>query len=177
MVRAFVSVDVTDAHVLDGVAALQASLNLPNPIPASRLHFTLLFVGQTDRIPEISGALRGVRFRPFDVSLRGIGAFPSVTSPRIIWVGTDPAGARALTTLASAVSDVLVRLTGVDMARFTPHVTIFRVKNRGRHIKECLDIWKEHDFGCMRVSEFRLKQSVLAPEGPTYGDLEVFAAD
>ena len=174
MVRAFVSVDITDDETLHGIASVQEMLGLPRPVPASRMHFTLLFLGNLDAVSDASRALRRVRFSPFDVLLHGLGAFPSIASARTVWIGTDTAGARALAGLASDVADALGPLGLAGSAKFTPHVTIFRIKNRVMDIRERLERVKEHDFGSMHVCQFRLKQSVLGPTGPTYSDLEVY---
>src|SRR5947209_4701889 len=67
-------------------------------VPPPNLHLTLKFLGWTRE-----EALEAVRDRlaqelaarmPFDVHAFGLGAFPTATRPRVIWVGLDdPSGA------------------------------------------------------------------------------------
>src|SRR5262249_54292443 len=61
--------------------------------PAANLHVTLKFLGWTreealeairDRVAkEVSG------YGPFEVRAKGLGAFPTPTSPRVVWIGLD----------------------------------------------------------------------------------------
>ena len=52
---------------------------------------------------KIIVALKTIKFSSFVVNLKGIGIFPRLKSPRIIWVGTDDIGGNMLTQLAKKI--------------------------------------------------------------------------
>ena len=95
-------------------------------------HVTMKFLGNQpeDRLPLVSAAIRdGVAgFRPFDVSISGLGAFPSPARARVVWVGIDE-GRRELIRLAETVDENLGKLGFPREERsFKAHITIGRVK-------------------------------------------------
>jgi RNA 2',3'-cyclic 3'-phosphodiesterase len=73
-------------------------------VAAENLHLTLKFLGavEADRLDAVRSALddaaHGVR--AFDFTVEGLGAFPSLTRPRVIWAGITCASAHP--TCASA---------------------------------------------------------------------------
>lgn len=92
----------------------------------NNLHLTLKFLGEVEnqKIEEIIMALekagRGVK--PFDVRLHGLGAFPNLREPRILWVGIE---SLELLTLQRSVEQELANIGfSPENRRFRPHVTI-----------------------------------------------------
>jgi len=98
-------------------------------------HLTIRFIGPVEAagVPAMAGALReGVRDLPaFELALRGAGAFPSATRPRVVWIGVEPSP--GLSALREAVESALAR-RGLerDARGFSPHVTIGRARRAGR---------------------------------------------
>jgi 2'-5' RNA ligase len=93
-------------------------------------HVTLAFLGATppEAVPAILERLtRAVaRSRPFSVAAGGLGAFPGRARARVLWYGITDDGQR-LAELAAAVRAA----TGAqDEARFRPHVTLARARDR-----------------------------------------------
>ncbi len=189
--RAFVAVEITEPAVLDGIRELQAALTPPDPkavrlVDADTLHFTLQFLGE---IPDgaqrpVADALSAVRFAPFDLEVGGVGAFPNIGSPRIVWVGGGGGGGREATAggnaglplsgLARKVSGALAPLGYARDKPFRPHSTILRVKRAPADIAGRLEERAGRGtFGVQRVDKFKLKKSRLTPEGPVYTDLAV----
>src|SRR5260370_7300806 len=59
-----------------------------------QLHFTLAFLGGTERIDDASAAAEGVRdLAQFDLAISGRGAFPGMSRPRVLWLGVTEGGA------------------------------------------------------------------------------------
>jgi 2'-5' RNA ligase len=54
---------------------------------------------------------------------------------------------------------------------FKPHITVFRIKKKIGDISEELKNQNMINFGIQRVSNIKLKQSVLTANGPIYSDL------
>jgi len=178
--RLFVSVDLDGLG--DAVADVQdlfadaSGLNFTDPEQA---HVTLFFLGDTDRLDEITAALddavaeAGVD--PFTAEFGGLGVFPSLDYISVVWLGVAAGGDR-LTALHEAVAPRLVDL-GFEPPdhEFTPHVTLARMEHAGG--KELVqEVVRERDptAGRLRVEEIRLTESVLTDAGPEYQTVERF---
>lgn len=174
--RVFVAVDV-DPLVCDAVARMQDSMHIrARPVKPELLHFTLRFLGEISEqaTGEAAEALADIRFSRFKIDVRGMGAFPNSTRPRVVWAGTHDGG--RLAELATSVDVSVGRFASVPAARFKPHLTVFRVKNGAGRIARELETFADHEFGSMEVSQVKLKSSVLGPHGPTYSDIAVVDA-
>lgn len=177
--RTFVAVEINNDEVLESIKKIQSDLDLrAKPVALENIHFTLLFLGEiSEQISfKVQEALSSIKFVEFDVEFQGIGAFPKVSQPRVIWVGTDEKGGEQLCNLASQVESALSPLGFQRDKPFRSHVTIFRIKNKVRNISDKLTKFSSEKFGIQRVSEIKFKQSVLTPEGPNYSDLQVIKA-
>ncbi len=177
--RTFVAVEINNDEVLESIKKIQSDLDLrAKPVALENIHFTLLFLGEiSEQISfKVQEALSSIKFVEFDVEFQGIGAFPKVSQPRVIWVGTDEKGGEQLCNLASQVESALSPLGFQRDKPFRSHVTIFRIKNKVRNISDKLTKFSSERFGIQQVSEIKFKQSVLTPEGPNYSDLQVIKA-
>lgn len=143
-------------------------------VEVENLHITLQFLGEVkdSKIPAIEDELSKVKFEQFKVSFQGVGAFPTPSSPRVVWVGISDGG--KLKQLADSVHHQLKKLGFRRDKEFSAHVTIARVKRKNPEIKTLIGEHSSEFFGEMEVKNFRLKQSVLRPQGPIYKDLMVF---
>ncbi|MGB9964406.1 RNA 2',3'-cyclic phosphodiesterase [Halobacterium hubeiense] len=176
--RLFVSVDLPD-RLADPVADLQAEfadadgLDFVDPTQA---HVTLKFLGDVDdaREGELGDALEtaveesGVE--PFDAELGGLGVFPSLDYISVVWLGVGD-GSAELARLHEAVEREFVEEQGFEPEdhEFTPHVTLARMKHAGgKDLVQDLVRDRHPEIGEMRVSEVRLTESTLTPDGPEY---------
>jgi len=145
-------------------------------IVPENLHVTVKFLGPieiTQRGLVAATLSRVAAGAPaFDISLRGLGAFPSLTRPRVIWGGVND-GAHALTELADAVERALVPLGFAAEERFVPHVTLGRVRQprRDPDLSEALALSGTRDFGRTHVDRIALMRSDLSPRGAHYDEL------
>ncbi len=177
--RTFVAVEISNQEILNSIQEIQSKLKIQaKPVSIKNIHFTMLFLGEiSDSMSqEVIEKLSSIKFRPFDVSIQGIGVFPKPSHPRIIWVDTDKEGGQKLSQLASAIIEKLSSLGFKADKPFKPHITIFRVKNKIGNISDDLKRYHSHSFGVQRVSEIKFKKSVLNPDGPIYSDLQVVKA-
>lgn len=176
--RAFVAVEIADEDVLNSIKRLQDEIRADaKPVETKNMHFTLLFLGEIseDVAVKVAEQLRTIRFAPFELSFEGVGAFPKPKFPRVIWVGIDRDGADRLVQLAKSVEEKLSVLGFRADKPFKPHATIFRIKNAS-DVTGQLSRYSAAKFGTLKVSELKLKKSVLTPQGPIYSDLEVIQA-
>lgn len=102
---------------------------------AEELHLTLVFLGATERarIPEIEAALASVASRrsPFELRVRGGGAFPSLERPRVVWAGVEER-AEASGQLALLAAEVARALGREPEEPFRAHLTLARPRGARR---------------------------------------------
>ncbi len=108
---------------------LQGGLRGARWVAPENLHLSLRFVGEVDRrqANDLAEELAFVRAAPFGLRLAGAGVFGSGRRPRVLWAGV--AAEPALAALKRQVDAACTRAGfGPDERRFTPHITLARVK-------------------------------------------------
>lgn len=179
MLRTFVAAEINNKELLDSIKKTQSELDLrAKPINPENMHFTLLFLGEiSEQIAyKVQDSLNKIEFSEFNISFRGIGAFPKARAPRIVWMGTDEEGGKQLCDLAIQVQNALSPLGFHSDKPFRAHITIFRIKKQIGNISDKLERFSSKSFGVQKISEIKLKRSILTPEGPNYSDLQVIKA-
>ena len=180
--RAFIAIDVEDEAVLARLRDLQARLSATGSdlklVEPENIHITLWFLGNiTPHMAElIYERMKRLSFRPFEIELTGVGAFPRQTRPRVVWVGVGR-GSEELRAIYEQLKTGL-RSLGFrpDPKGFTPHVTVARVKRHHPDLIRLLMECSTEHFGTFEAREVRLKKSVLTPRGPIYSTLYSVAA-
>ncbi|HWO88600.1 MAG TPA: RNA 2',3'-cyclic phosphodiesterase [Gemmatimonadales bacterium] len=143
-------------------------------VGADNLHITLKFLDEVDRdrVGEIGAALtRAVRqVRVFSVTLGGIGAFPSMDRPRVVWLGVEKHPALEL--LANDVEEALAPLGFASELRpFHPHITLGRVERgaRSSRLAGLATLAQEVAYeGMVPVESVDLMESQLGAGGARY---------
>lgn len=140
------------------------------------LHFTVKFLGETpeEKIPEIKSAIEKgcANFRPFDIGIAGIGAFPSRNYARVIWISVRE-GLRDFENLIKAVDENVSELGFQREKEYVPHLTIARIRS-GRNKAELMNLLEglgQMQVGKMRVNEVKLMKSTLSRKGPVYEEV------
>ena len=129
------------------------------------VHLTLRFIGDMDApmVTTVSERLQRLSHTPvFGITVKGLGAFPSFGSPRVIWVGIEDEQEN-LRSLAEKINDELVALGFKSETRkLRPHVTIGRVARRGSvPLVDLIGDCSEELFGEDEVKECIFMKSVL----------------
>jgi 2'-5' RNA ligase len=146
-------------------------------ISAASIHLTLKFLGEID--PEtLLGITRALResvqaHGRFTLCLRGLGAFPGLVAPRIVWCGIE-GETHILETLQKDVESVCARFGFPREQRvFRPHLTLGRVRGKRnlQRLVECIKITSvcENSFEATGIN---LYKSTLTPGGAVYDVLE-----
>ncbi len=108
---------------------------------------------------------------PFDLEVRGAGAFPTIARPRTVWLGAE-AGAERMVVLHDRVEAALAKLGfREEHRRFQTHLTIGRVRGVGPGIAELGTLLQQHaDFlaGRVGVQQVTVFASTLTSSGPIY---------
>jgi 2'-5' RNA ligase len=141
------------------------------------LHWTLNFLGNVEdrEIAEICAVVAeaALEHAPFDLQVRGAGAFPSPDRPRTLWLGVG-AGRDQMIALQASIEKSLDSLGYRGEARrYTPHLTIGR-PGRGQPPRELvaeLANLAEFNGGSMLVEEVTVFSSELTRQGPIYTPL------
>jgi 2'-5' RNA ligase len=184
-IRAFVAIRLS-AEVDATVAGFQTTLRgLGREVSwtgSSAFHLTLRFLG--NRVPpgQIEQIIDGLgpiarATAPFTLQVHGAGAFPSLNRPRVIWVGLADG---PIVDLAAKVEALSLRCGfEPEPRRFTPHLTIGRVRNPTRNpgLTQSLGAAAEQDFGSCRISSMALYRSHLSPRGAAYEALATLNFD
>jgi len=178
LIRAFIAVTLAPS-VGEEIAKIQSLLKEPQgDIRWTRIdgmHLTLKFLGDIahSQIEQILVGLRNALGDHlfFHVLAHGVGAFPNLNRPKVLWAGLSGEG---LAGLQEKVESALVRLDFPREERgFTPHLTLGRVRSL-RGWKEILAVIKKYErvqFGESVVNHVTLYQSTLRPDGAVYSPL------
>ena len=180
-IRAFVAVEL-NAAAREAVGRVMSDLRAAAGdgvrwVRPEGIHLTLKFLGDidVDSAPAISTALDrcAASVSPFSLTLEGVGAFPNLRRPRVIWVGLGGA-LEPLTVLQQSVERELEALGFARERRaFTPHLTLGRVRDGAsrqqiRALSEAVagaSVGRDVDIP---VRELSLMKSDLRPTGAVY---------
>jgi 2'-5' RNA ligase len=181
-IRSFLAFDLENETVQKRLATVQnlvvqtgADLKLVEP---QNIHMTIRFLGDiTPNMAEkIFEEMQKVQFTPFNVQIKGLGIFPDLRYPRVVWAGITE-GADQLKSVFSQLEPRLRSLGfAADPKGFSPHLTIARVKS-GKNKAQLADFVTKnanYDFGTVKAECLRLKRSDLTPRGPNYSTLKEF---
>lgn len=182
-VRSFIACGI-DQALVPRIREIQDTLKAESDsagvkwIDPENLHFTLKFLGEIDEgiIANIREGIMGVAesASSFDLAISGLGAFPSVSRPRVIWLGTGN-GKEKLRALAREIEEMSASYGIPKEGKvFVPHLTLGRVKSDHglRGLAETIQRLASVEVGITRVSEICLMRSDLKRSGPVYTVLE-----
>ncbi|HWA82072.1 MAG TPA: RNA 2',3'-cyclic phosphodiesterase [Fimbriimonadaceae bacterium] len=145
-------------------------------VSPDKLHVTLAFLGQVDpdRLTQLMGSLVpvGAGLTSFDVATGGLGAFPDMRRPKVIWLGLG-GQLGVMAAVASNVKEAARPFAPeLDDKPFQAHVTLARVSPGSPVVGSILRRLDLHPSGGeMRVEGFSLFHS--RPDG-TYEVLDRF---
>jgi len=181
MIRAFVALELSDS-LKDGILSLIDELRgagvRASWSRAATLHLTLKFLGDVEEalFPDLVAALEAAAAEvpPFTFDTTSMGAFPSPTRPRVIWLGVEPAD--GLYSLQEAVERELTPLGFPrEKRRFHPHITLGRIRDAGAtpHDVDLPALIAELPVprGRTAADECALIQSTLTPRGARHETL------
>jgi len=181
LIRAFIAIDLpADIHKrLDEVIArLRKTLeDIPvRWVQGDNIHLTLKFLGDVSvaNVDMIKSVLQieSARHPTFEVSVGGIGAFPTPHRPRVIWIGVEAPA--ELSVLQVGIENEMARLGYPREDRqFSPHLTLGRVSRNASSadihaIAKALDSNKVGFLGVATVAEICFYKSTLNPSGAVY---------
>ncbi len=177
----FVAVEFSNPETLERIYEFQRELLSTGAdiklVERENLHFTIKFLGELPEgvVREVDSRLRQIKFRQINVTILGVGAFPSLSYPRVVWAGVEDKEGD-LNNLAGLVLGALSNIGQEEQRGFSPHLTLCRVKS-GRNKEGLIRKIEENSrklFGAAEIKEIKLKSSILRPSGPVYSDVGVY---
>lgn len=178
--RSFIAIDIEDnlkskiVDIQNNIGSKYLKIKFVEP---ENLHFTLKFLGEIEEknIEDIYKILQKnlENYKPFEIDLKGLGAFPSFSYIRVLWIGIQDES-NSLINIADGLNMDLRNLGFKKEKKLIPHLTIGRVKFV-KDKEKILQILKELQnvkIGKMMVDRILIKKSVLTPKGPIYSDLK-----
>jgi RNA 2',3'-cyclic 3'-phosphodiesterase len=137
-------------------------------------HVTLKFLGEVQPgclQSIVDGMLETVqRYRPFPLTLRGVGAFPNESRPRVLWVGLEQGGGVLRGLQKELEENLASRGFPSDERPYNPHLTLARLKQVKQHREflTCISRHRDDEIGHFEVTCLELLESQLHPKGARY---------
>lgn len=184
VIRAFIAIEISE-EIRGHLERIETDLKrmVANQavrwVPVANIHLTLKFLGDVslNNLDLLKDALHSevIGHRKFNISVGGIGAFPKIRNPRVVWVGVE--GPEALLTLQRGIENQMDRLGyEPDQRNFSAHLTLGRVSRSARpedirSVSQSLEKYKVGFIGITPVDEVHLIRSDLQPDGAVYTSL------
>jgi len=143
------------------------------------MHLTVKFLGDLplENLDEAKRIMDGSvgDWKPFEISVSGLGMYPNAKKPRVIWLGVHPE--KPLVHIHQRLDQNLAALNiQREQRKYSPHLTLGRVRRMTdrdsvSQIGKTLSQFKVDSLGTIEVIQINLYQSDLTPKGPIYTKL------
>jgi len=178
--RCFIAIEISSkvraelTGLQDQLKAAQADISWARP---KQIHLTLKFMAKVHRrnMDKLMTALPETLkdYPSFTMEISGIGAFPSVDRPRVIWTGINQ-GKTELSALVERIEQGLGQV-GIkkESKPFAAHLTLGRVRSLKNFHALQKKIKEAESFSPLsqEVDSVTLFQSILTPQGPIHNSL------
>jgi len=145
-------------------------------VSTNNMHLTLKFIGEL-KTPDVANLQTAFEeslgtFKSFPLKIKGMGAFPSLSKPSVVWLGIQT-GDR-LGQLVKVVNEKTEHFGYPTERRpFSAHITLGRVKPYAtreeiKMITDKIVSCKDLEIGNQEVDSLVFFQSDLTPKGPVY---------
>ena len=177
MLRSFLAVELPEL-ILNRIGEIQRDLKSSRAdvrwVSPENIHLTLKFFGTIEEsiiesiIKLTEGPVRGTPL--FFLKIQGMGAFPNLKNPRVIWMGFQE-GKEIIVAIQKQLEREFEKIGVQPEDRpFHPHLTLGRMRsNRGKdELVRGMERYREEEFGNFQVEKVVLIKSDLKPTGPIY---------
>lgn len=179
--RLFVAVELDDtvrAEIGRFMADLRRGGGPVKWVEPPNLHLTLKFLGEVPdaRAGEAAQIVRDCTtgVAPFRMEARGVGGFPNLKRPRVIFVGAEVERLMAHE-LARRLNEEMQLLDVPSEKRpFQCHITLGRMREPrpAPRLTAALEAAAGRSFGAVSAAHVTLMRSTLTPAGPVYEPVE-----
>jgi 2'-5' RNA ligase len=176
-IRCFIAILLSD-EIKEKAVEIQSRLRKANAdvkwVERENLHITLRFLGEIEeaKVEKVKRLMEEVagRFSPQKLVFKGVGAFPDLRRPRVVWIGGE---GDSLSKIAEELERG-IREIGIPPEKpFSFHLTLGRVRsprNLGQLTRLMGEVGDVH-IGEMTAEKITLMRSILLPQGPQYSIL------
>ena len=182
MPRAFIAILLSSEAreaVTDEVERLRPLSRAVAWVPRDNLHLTLRFLGEQSeaRLADALAALESAAAggEPFTLGLHGLGAFPGLERPRILWVGVAEGSLAARALQARVESGLTARGFLPEARPWHPHLTVGRVFDERRWrgetpaaLRQAVAQAGSRPVARLEITAISLMKSDLARSGARY---------
>ncbi len=184
MIRTFIAIDIPE-DLKKKIASVQEQMKQFNApvrwVSKPSFHLTLKFLGYIDEstVSTVCKQLDAIAqsFKPFRISLRRLGTFPDLSSPRVIWMGVRDDG-DLLSQINEKVESAMDTLDFEKETRpYSPHLTLGRVKGKDNlfRLATFIKLYGDNQIiGEFPADKMHLFKSTLKRSGAVYEKLHSF---
>lgn len=177
--RVFLAVELSlDLRRKVGDLQHQLRVSLPNVnwVRPESIHLTLKFLGYVDvsMVEQVFTAIEpiGKSQPPFTLEIQGLGVFPHIRRPRILWIGCT-GDIPALLNLVSRIEGALEPVGFPHEEKlYVPHLTLARIKHDNSQVGGVLALSglleQPQNLGILRVDRITLFRSDVSQFGAEY---------
>lgn len=178
-IRSFVAFDLESQEVFTKLAYVQKLLVETDadlrPVAPQNIHVTMRFLGDINSpmVDKLHEAMKNIKFTPFTIQIKGMGVFPSLNYPRVVWAAITEGTEQLKIIFGQLEPQIRALGLAADQYGFSPHLTIARVRSskNKQNLTEFVTKKADYEFGTIKAECLRLKRSQLSPKGPTYTTL------
>ena len=175
-IRTFIGI-FPPSEIQSAIAAIQSTVKTENsPVrweSQSKFHITVKFLGDVaeKQLHQLHPLLdtSAETIPPFEITLFRVGCFPSVHSPKIVWIGSPENSNPEIVHCFNAVEEACAKAGfKKDERAFHPHITLGRVK--GKISENLIKTIENTTFEPLKFpcTELLVMKSNLSPSGSTY---------
>ena len=190
-IRSFIAIELSKeiheelSKIIDGLKSIKGNIRWMKP---GNIHLTLKFLGglSSEEIETVKRVMDEAvsDFKGFELSLGGLGGFPRLEHPRVIWIGIEKGGEESENLNKKIEASLVKEGFEREERQFHPHLTLGRVKQikdksgfkksieqikDGSHLSVSRSLGGES--AKMDVTHLTLFQSTLTPKGSIYTPL------
>ncbi|MDD5246517.1 MAG: RNA 2',3'-cyclic phosphodiesterase [Candidatus Omnitrophica bacterium] len=182
--RAFIAIELPE-NTKNLLSRLQQELKNSNAdvkwVNPENIHLTLKFIGEIDENQrgQINTRLQSIAasHKSYWAKISSLGAFPKISSPRVIWAGLAE-GDLQTKELAAAIEESLIQIgIAKEERNFSSHITLGRSRSGLNSYRLAEKITEQSgklenpglEFPVERITLFK---SRLSPGGPLYEKLQ-----
>jgi 2'-5' RNA ligase len=179
-IRTFIAIEIP-GDIISKIRELQEGIKVYGLkirwVRPENIHLTLKFLGdvEADKIGEISEAISKTveGYTPISLTAKGIGVFPSIRRPRVLWVGLT-GQLESLVKLQKTLDENLKVLGFPGEKRpFKGHLTMGRIKAKidVKKFGDALMEFRNFESETFTADQIVLYKSELKPSGAFYTEL------
>lgn len=179
-IRTFIAIEIP-GNIISKIRELQEGIKVYGLkirwVRSENIHLTLKFLGDVEAVTigEIAKTISKTveRYPPISLNAKGIGVFPDIKRPRVLWVGLT-GQLESLVKLQKTLDDNF-KLLGFpgEKRSFKGHLTMGRIKAKidVKKFGDALMAYRNFESETFTADQIILYKSELKPSGAVYTKL------